>query len=300
MKKRVLAMMMAVLAVVAFVACEEDTPNTPNEDKKGELAKPELSVVDVTDSSFAVEWEAVENAAGYVAVLKGEVVELSETRVEFDNLATGEYTVRVKAIAAKDSLWRDSQYASVTAIVKGDVTPSEGAERWFGLWSVTSHEAITFDENGDHKFDKLENTFEVSITAGLNPDEVYITDFSLVSANAYARGLVNGNTLYIMNGYVTESADEYDYKWLAYCSVGGTEYMFFNNEIPSYVLTMDDAGNVSCELFADEATFNDGSKKLVQVLHTEVFAENKLSGDISFVGELPVTYRSGVMDWVRK
>lgn len=421
--KKIFSLFMAFAMMFMFASCENETPepgggNTPQPDDPagGTLATPVLSIVDVTESSFAVEWEAVEHAASYTVVLKSDVREVADTRVVFENLEVGEYTVRVKAVAEKGSGWTDSSYAAATATIQGltsvdwfeqtlyvtndeqnniysyntllvdwsgngvasleyglfkseaianlsiadirkklvkfddekkvlDVInnggttftfagmdggveytlytyvknnegqeflaiskcttdpakPSAEAQRWLGTWSVTSTDTIIFDADGNHSFGSEEQTFDVEIsTSSTSPNEVYIMGLSSVSASSSAKCLVDGNTLYIMNGHIVESVEEHNYRWLAYCRVGGTEYQFFNNEIPSYVLTMDDSGNVRCELFASEATFEGGARKLVEVVHTEIYAEHKSTGDISFIGSLPATYRSGIMSWTKK
>jgi hypothetical protein len=62
---------------------------------------------------------------------------------------------------------------------------------------------------------------------------------------------------------------------------------------------MDAAGQVSCTTFADDATFSDGSKKRVEVVHTDVYAQDPVTGDIYFFNETTPIFRAGVMDWKR-
>lgn len=179
---------------------------------------------------------------------------------------------------------------------------SEDAQKWVGEWTVTSHETITFDSTGNATMGKKDESFKVTIkTTKISPDYVEIDGFSSYGAGWTTRGLVSGNTMYIMSGEIVgENEDNgYDYIWLAYCSVDGELGQFFNVSIPSYVLTMDASGKVSCEMFADTAEYSDGSKALVEVVHTDVYAQDPTSGDIYFLTESQKTFRAGKMEWSR-
>lgn len=181
-------------------------------------------------------------------------------------------------------------------------TPNSDTEKWLGRWSVTSHETITFDSKGNATIGKAEETFTVTIAASkLAANEVSITGLSTYGEGWATRGMVYDDILYIMSGEVVGKDEDngYDYIWLSYCSVGGKLGQFFNSSIPSYVLTMDAAGQVSCTTFADDATFSDGSKKRVEVVHTDVYAQDPVTGDIYFFNDTTPIFRAGVMDWKR-
>ncbi len=289
---------MACFAMLAVVGCGSSNEDNKNTAPKP-LAAPMLSVTDVTDSGFTVVWNEVANAESYTVMLKSDVQSVTDTRVEFSDLSAGMYNVQVKAVAAADSNYLDSDYASIKVTV-GSIEDSKNP--WVGRWQVTSHETISFDNNGNATMGQVNSEFYVTIMPdAATPNELVLNGFSIQGEGWFVRALQDGNTLYIMNGEIIGEHKEtgYDYVWLAYCSIDGKLGQFFDSEIPSYVLTMDDSGNVSCEMFADNATFNDGITRRVEVVHTEIYAQNPSTGDIYFLNELPVTYRAGVMDWVR-
>lgn len=420
MIKNLFKLMMAFVALFTFAACETETdtpvgPNVPDTPASGELAAPVLRVENLAESSFTVAWDSVPGAASYTAVLKGDVKQITETSVNFTDMEVGEYTVRVKAVAPKNSELKDSAYATITVAVEGvtsvdwfdqtlytdtdeqnniypynalcvewkgtgvksisyglfetdylkklslaDVkknlntftnelevlaaingdgtvfcftdlvgdtsytlvtlvtneagvefmprteqkteaaSASEDTLKWIGKWNVSSHDTITFDAQGNATMGKKEDSFEVTIaTSSSSPNEVIIDGFSFYGTGWTTRGLVQGDTLYILSGDVVgENEDNgYDYIWLVYCSVDGKLGQFFNVSIPSYVLTMDASGKVSCEMFADTAEFSDGAKKLVEVVHTDIYAQDSSTGDIYFLTESQRTFRAGKMDW---
>ncbi len=139
--KKFFSMMVAVAAMFAFAACENsDEPKNEG----GKLDTPVLEVVDVTETGFTVVWEAVENAASYSVVLKGDIKNVTENRYEFTNLNAGVYTVRVKAVGAEGSNWTDSAYAEIDAEVTG-LTSAD----WFTqeLYTAISEEDGLYPSN---------------------------------------------------------------------------------------------------------------------------------------------------------
>lgn len=88
------------------------------------LATPELTIENLTSSSFTVTWNAVKNAEYYL-VNDGEYDHIIyDTLFVMENLDTGAYTVRVKAVADENSIYLDSAYAEIYAYV-GALTPGE-------------------------------------------------------------------------------------------------------------------------------------------------------------------------------
>lgn len=140
--KKFFSMMVAVAAMFAFAACENT--NEPEKGQGGKLDTPVLEVVDVTETGFTVVWEAVENAASYSVVLKGDIKNVTENRYEFTNLNAGVYTVRVKAIGAEGSNWTDSNYAEIDAEVTG-LTSADWFEQ--SLYTDTSEEDGLYPSN---------------------------------------------------------------------------------------------------------------------------------------------------------
>ena len=128
MKKFGLFISIAVLT--AFVGCDSDDVEDP---VVPAVSKPVVAVSENTPTSFGVEWDAVDKAAGYQYVVTesdaaGNTSEFcpetqtDKTSLRFDDAAAGaKYTVKVKALAAADSQLADSEYAEIFV-----ETPAEG------------------------------------------------------------------------------------------------------------------------------------------------------------------------------
>lgn len=140
------------------VSCEQ------KEEKPAVLSAPELTVRNQTASSFDVTWAAVEGADSYVYTLNGSEENATEaTSVSFTELETGDYTVRVKAVAGQS----ESQWAEVS------VTLSESGvsgEDGFELTAETDGTKLTLtirpgDKEMPYFFDVL-------------PESYYVKDFN--------------------------------------------------------------------------------------------------------------------------
>ena len=128
MKKFGLFISIALLTV--FVGCDSDDVEDP---VVPAVSKPVVAVSENTPTSFGVEWDAVDEAAGYQYVVTesdaaGNTSEFcpetqtDKTSLRFDDAAAGaKYTVKVKALAAADSQLADSEYAEIFV-----ETPAEG------------------------------------------------------------------------------------------------------------------------------------------------------------------------------
>ena len=98
----------SIALLTAFVGCDSDDVEDP---VVPAVSKPVVAVSENTPTSFGVEWDAVDKAAGYQYVV-----------TESDAAAAGaKYTVKVKALAAADSQLADSEYAEIFV-----ETPAEG------------------------------------------------------------------------------------------------------------------------------------------------------------------------------
>lgn len=124
--KKFFSLMVACVAMFAFAACEngtDDTNNggTSNGGDKTALAKPVLTIDEAqsTSSSFVVTWDAVENAASYMVNNGSENKTITETSFKMENLNAGTYTVKVMAMAAADSNYSNSEFATITYTATG-------------------------------------------------------------------------------------------------------------------------------------------------------------------------------------
>lgn len=120
----------SIALLTAFVGCDSDDVEDP---VVPAVSKPVVAVSENTPTSFGVEWDAVDEAAGYQYVVTesdaaGNTSEFcpetqtDKTSLRFDDAAAGaKYTVKVKALAAVDSQLADSEYAEIFV-----ETPAEG------------------------------------------------------------------------------------------------------------------------------------------------------------------------------
>lgn len=120
----------SIALLTAFVGCDSDDVEDP---VVPAVSKPVVAVSENTPTSFGVEWDAVDEAAGYQYVVTesdaaGNTSEFcpetqtNKTSLRFDDAAAGaKYTVKVKALAAADSQLADSEYAEIFV-----ETPAEG------------------------------------------------------------------------------------------------------------------------------------------------------------------------------
>ena len=131
----------SIALLTAFVGCDSDDVEDP---VVPAVSKPVVAVSENTPTSFGVEWDAVDKAAGYQYVVTesdaaGNTSEFcpetqtDKTSLRFDDAAAGaKYTVKVKALAAADSQLADSEYAEIFV-----ETPAEGLSSQTFAFTVT-------------------------------------------------------------------------------------------------------------------------------------------------------------------
>ena len=132
----------SIALLTAFVGCDSDDVEDP---VVPAVSKPVVAVSENTPTSFGVEWDAVDEAAGYQYVVTesdaaGNTSEFcpetqtDKTSLRFDDAAAGaKYTVKVKALAAADSQLADSEYAEIFV-----ETPAEGLSSQTFAFTVDS------------------------------------------------------------------------------------------------------------------------------------------------------------------
>lgn len=138
---------MMIAAAFAFAACGGDgnEPEVPTVDGN-KLEAPVIEVVDVTETSFTVRWEAVAGADSYSVNMKGDNYTTEELSYTFENLNAGEYSVRVKAVGKG---YEDSKYsAAVVATITGATSVN-----WFTQTLTLSAEDA---ENGIYPFNAVD------------------------------------------------------------------------------------------------------------------------------------------------
>ena len=121
MKRVFYGAMIALMATAFLTSCEE-VAKKPAEPVA--LDAPTLTVAEQTETSFMVIWDLVENAVSYTYTIdNGAEQSTTNESAEFTDLTAGTtYTVKVKAVAAEDSEYLDSQWATLS------VTTLEGED----------------------------------------------------------------------------------------------------------------------------------------------------------------------------
>lgn len=148
--------MVILFALFMLSACEKDKPgndtgedpenpeNPEDPEKPGptnRLPRPQLRLLDSEEdpNDFYIEWDAIEHACKYCWTLDGSQPDSTEnTRILFDDLGTGDFTINVKAISGSED-YLDSFYASVT-VANRPITPEY--EEWLGTYTLTSDKTL--------------------------------------------------------------------------------------------------------------------------------------------------------------
>lgn len=131
MKKFYFLTMAALVALFSFTACSEGGDDNETPAKKTALAKPVLTVENVTADGFTAIWSAVPNAANYTYELNGEAHTTTNTRAPFVGLEAGDYTLRVKANpAANSNKYESSDWASTIVTIESSEVDAEDCD-WF-------------------------------------------------------------------------------------------------------------------------------------------------------------------------
>ena len=97
-----------------------------SQDEDFSLDKPVLRVENQTETSFTVAWNVVENASYYMYRLNGaEPIQTYSTSVDFTDCGPGDYIVEVKAVPAEGTVYKDSEWASITVILEDPADPED-------------------------------------------------------------------------------------------------------------------------------------------------------------------------------
>lgn len=111
-------MMVAVAAMFTFAACggDEPAPQPQKPAEKTQLEAPVVTVKDVTETGFTIEWTAVANATEYAIYLnKDNKPTTTATSYTFTDLKAGTYKPRVMALGGEN--YENSEYSAVVEVV---------------------------------------------------------------------------------------------------------------------------------------------------------------------------------------
>ena len=181
-----------------------------------------------------------------------------------------------------------------------DVIPTEDAEKWFGTWTVKSHKIYSMGADGKGAVSDKEGEFTVNITASnLNPAYVTVDGFSVMGEGWTTDGVVEGDTLYIMNGTylgddVSQDGTPFGYYWAAEYSELGLQVKAY----PSNVVTMATDGNATS---TNIVTMYDeqGKEYEFECYWSDVVGVTESGELLLFIESWPAVFRTGNMEWTK-
>lgn len=181
-----------------------------------------------------------------------------------------------------------------------DVIPTEDAAKWFGTWTVKSHKIYSMGADGKGAVSDMEGEFTVNITASnLDPAYVTVDGFSVMGEGWTTDGVVEGDTLFIMNGTylgddVSQDGIPFGYYWAAEYSELGLQVKAY----PSNVVTMATDGNATS---TNIVTMYDGDGKeyKFECYWSDVVGLTESGELLLFIESWPAVFRTGNMEWTK-
>lgn len=182
--------------------------------------------------------------------------------------------------------------AGISFLAKNEVVTCEAkvsdeAAAWLGNWAAYTEQIAAYDSNaGTFNISDQRNdiAMEIVMQEGTTHD-VIVYGLSKIGHDIPAFGTValaedGTNVLYIWSFQnLGDAGDGYYAYWISYCSLADGGYTFVTGEFPAWMLCMDAAGNVTCEMYTGE--LSNGAIFTAQA--TEVFALNPETGKLGFM-----------------
>ena len=182
--------------------------------------------------------------------------------------------------------------AGISFLAKNEVVTCEAkvsdeAAAWLGNWAAYTEQIAAYDSNaGTFNISDQRNDIAMTIVMqeGTTHD-VIVYGLSKIGHDIPAFGTValaedGTNVLYIWSFQnLGDVGNGYYAYWISYCSLADGGYTFVTGEFPAWMLCMDAAGNVTCEMYTGE--LSNGAIFTAQA--TEVFALNPDNGSLGFM-----------------
>lgn len=176
--------------------------------------------------------------------------------------------------------------------------PSAEAQAWVGTWTVNSTQKYSINDQGVGTVVDGADTFTVNITTSPNdPDEVVIDGWSVLGEGFTTYGLVEDDTLYILNGTYLGDGQDQNGQPFGYYWVGWYDFGLSINAYPSNVVTL----NGETATSTNKMTFYDENNNEVPVtcFASDVFGVNDAGNIIFIIEAFPGVYRTGDMTWTK-
>ena len=182
--------------------------------------------------------------------------------------------------------------AGISFLAKNEVVTCEAkvsdeAAAWLGNWAAYTEQIAAYDSNaGTFNISNQRNdiAMEIVMQEGTTHD-VIVYGLSKIGHDIPAFGTValaedGTNVLYIWSFQnLGDAGNGYYAYWISYCSLADGGYTFVTGEFPAWMLCMDAAGNVTCEMYTGELS----NGKVFTAQATEVFALNPDNGQLGFM-----------------
>lgn len=142
----------ALAAVALMTGCTNDDNNN---ETTGKLPTPVLASADLTEESFTVKWNAVENASSYAYTVNGGAgtsTTMTSVRIAVSSGVTS-YVVSVKALSGDTSKYLDSSVASIT-VSTTDAPDENLKDILFGDGTQIGNGDQEFEIRGEYRLPK--------------------------------------------------------------------------------------------------------------------------------------------------
>lgn len=190
---------------------------------------------------------------------------------------------------------------TTNAITTAEVVVAEETKAWYGTWTVNAHEIYSINQQGEGTVSEQEETFTINITASEDAhNEVYIDGWSVMGLDygAYTYGIVEENTLSIMNGTYLGLGEDGSY-YLYWLGVYSDPVGYSIEAYPSNIATLAEDGNTAESTNKLTFYYQDGTPLEVTCYCSDVMGVTDAGQIYFFIEEWPAVYRSGDMEWTK-
>ena len=188
------------------------------------------------------------------------------------------------------------EFLTKSEITTEAIVLTDAAKAWLGTWTVKSHQIYSIEQTGAGTKSAKEDEFTVTITAGDSAsNEVCIDGLSVLGNDWPTYGIVEGDTLFILNGIYLGS-DQCHYYWVGFYDepIG-----ISTQEYPSNVVTI--AADGATATSTNKITFQDenGDDLVIECFCSDVMGVTDDGYIQFFIEAFPAVFRTGDMEWTK-
>ena len=179
------------------------------------------------------------------------------------------------------------EYLARTDVTTCEAVVAEETKAWLGSWTAYTEKVAAYSkEKGDFEIKDERNDLNLTIAVQEGTtNDVIVYGLSKIGNDIPAFGTVSlaedgTNCLKIWSFQsLGDIGDGFYAYWMSYCSLADGGHTFVTGEFPAWMLYMDAAGDVVCEMYTGELN----SGKIFTAQATDVFALNPDAGSIGFM-----------------